>query len=137
MFAPQSAPLLRPGQRLRLRIAARTHYLERVAVADAGTPDAVYVLRDADGLRGLPLPGGGTRSVFDRDGFLPGSERLERAFFWPMGIASAGQMRQWGRHATAFVGRRHFDDPHLFEQYFERAGSSAPRAAALSGGRGE
>jgi hypothetical protein len=27
-------------------------------------------------------------------------------------------MRQWGRHATAFVGRRHFDDPWLFERYF-------------------
>jgi hypothetical protein len=28
-------------------------------------------------------------------------------------------MRQWGRHATAFVGKRHFDDAHLFERYFE------------------
>jgi hypothetical protein len=28
-------------------------------------------------------------------------------------------MRQWGRHATAFVGRRHFDDPRLVERYFE------------------
>ena len=39
--------------------------------------------------------------------------------FWPMGITSAGQMRQWGRHATAFVGRRHFDDARLLDQYFE------------------
>jgi len=28
-------------------------------------------------------------------------------------------MRQWGHHATAFVGRRHFDDPHLFEKTFD------------------
>jgi hypothetical protein len=35
-----------------------------------------------------------------------------------MGIASAGAMRQWGRHATAFVGRRHFDDADLFEKRF-------------------
>jgi hypothetical protein len=28
-------------------------------------------------------------------------------------------MRQWGRHATAFIGRRHFDDPRLFDDYFE------------------
>jgi hypothetical protein len=27
-------------------------------------------------------------------------------------------MRQWGRHATAFVGRRHFDDARLMERYF-------------------
>ncbi len=31
---------------------------------------------------------------------------------------SAGAMRQWGRHATAFVGRRHFDDANLFEKRF-------------------
>ena len=27
-------------------------------------------------------------------------------------------MRQWGRHATAFVGRRHFDDADLLEKRF-------------------
>jgi hypothetical protein len=29
-------------------------------------------------------------------------------------------MRQWGRHATAFIGRAHFDDPHLLERYFHQ-----------------
>ncbi|MBI3045060.1 MAG: hypothetical protein HYY78_19780 [Betaproteobacteria bacterium] len=42
----------------------------------------------------------------------------ERVLFWPMGIASAGTMRQWGRHATAFLGRRHFDDAGLIERRF-------------------
>jgi hypothetical protein len=50
---------------------------------------------------------------------MPGTERGERALFWPMGIASPGAMRQWGRHPTAFVGRRHFDDARLLEQRFE------------------
>ena len=50
---------------------------------------------------------------------IAGSERGERWFFWPMGIESAGQMRQWGHHATAFVGRRHFDDPLLLDTYFK------------------
>jgi len=50
---------------------------------------------------------------------VPGTQRAERFFFWPMGIASAGAMRQWGRHATAFVGRRHFDDAQLLERRFE------------------
>ena len=44
---------------------------------------------------------------------------LERFFFWPTGVRSAGAMRQWGRHATAFVGRRHFDDADLLERRFE------------------
>jgi hypothetical protein len=49
---------------------------------------------------------------------VPGSERGERWLFWPMGVPEPGAMRQWGRHATAFVGRRHFDDPWLLERYF-------------------
>ena len=52
------------------------------------------------------------------DGIVPGSERGERWLFWPMGVPEPGAMRQWGRHATAFVGRRHFDDPGILERYF-------------------
>ena len=33
---------------------------------------------------------------------------------WPSGVRSPGTMRIWGRHAIAFVGSRHFDDPNLF-----------------------
>ena len=64
------------------------------------------------------LPGGGTRSLYGPDGLVAGSERAERWLFWPMGTASAGAMRQWGHHATAFVGRRHFDDADLFDRRF-------------------
>jgi hypothetical protein len=28
-------------------------------------------------------------------------------------------MRQWGRHATAFIGKRHFDDARLMEERFD------------------
>jgi hypothetical protein len=35
-----------------------------------------------------------------------------------MGVRDAGAMRQYGRHATAFVGRRHFDEARLMERYF-------------------
>jgi hypothetical protein len=111
-----------------LRIAARTHYLERVWLEAASTasrgalPLAVLA---QDRLRTLPVIGldagvtrAPTRSAYGPDGLVPGSERAERFLFWPMGIDSAGQMRQWGRHATAFVGRRHFDDADLFEKRF-------------------
>ena len=64
------------------------------------------------------LKAGGRRSVFRPDGIVSGSERGERWLFWPMGVPEPGAMRQWGRHATAFVGRRHFDDPALLERYF-------------------
>ena len=67
------------------------------------------------------LSGEGYRrySLFRPDGIVPGTQRGERFLFWPMGVADPGAMRQWGRHATAFVGQRHFDDPRLIERYFE------------------
>jgi hypothetical protein len=130
LFMPQPPlPAAPPGARIALRVAAGTHYLQRVQWVDdatAVTADAAalrYRLRDADELRSLVVTGaaaGGPpfRSVYDDAGMIPGTERRERFFFWPMGIASAGQMRQWGRHSTAFVGRRHFDDPRLLDRYF-------------------
>lgn len=119
-FVPRPAPPLGPGERIVLRVATRTHYLTGLATeprdrAAAATPLA---LEEEDALRSLPLPGGGRRSLYGPDGLVAGSERPERQYFWPMGIASAGQMRQWGRQATAFVGRRHFDDAFLIALRF-------------------
>lgn len=117
-FSPAPAPVLAPGQQLVLRVAPATHYIDAL---DAATPQPTasrYAWRDYDMLRALPRPDAGRRSVFDADGFIPGTDRAEAWLFWPMGIARAGAMRQWGRHATAFVGRRHFDDARLIEQRF-------------------
>ena len=90
-----------------------------VAPAGDGAADAVaYERRPEDDLQRLPWPGGGTRSLYGPSGLVAGTERGERFLFWPMGIASAGAMRQWGHHATAFVGRRHFDDADLLDRRF-------------------
>ncbi len=117
-FAPATLPRVRPGERALLRIAAGTHYLEGVELVRGLDSLARYELASDEDLRSLLLPDGGRRSVFGQDGLVPGTEREERHLFWPMGIASAGAMRQWGRHATAFVGRRHFDDADLIERRF-------------------
>ena len=118
-FVPASLGKLSADSRIRIRIATRTHYLVDVAADAAASAFALrYTLVDEDGLRTLPLPGGGTRSLYGPDGLVAGSERLERFVFWPMGVPSAGTMRQWGRHATAFLGRRHFDDADLIERRF-------------------
>ncbi len=118
--------LERRSGRIVIRVAHRTHYIERVyhageGSAAGGSVDTRYALADYDTLRSLEAPGGGRRSLFGPDGLVPGTERGERYLFWPMGVRSPGAMRQWGHHATAFVGRRHFDDPDLLERYFERA----------------
>ena len=116
-FVPAAVPSLQDGERMLVSVQTGSHYLRNVSVAGdlAGTR---YAFADYEDLRSLPLPGGGTRSVFGPDALVPGTQRGERFLFWPMGIDSAGAMRQWGRHATAFVGRRHFDDADLIERRF-------------------
>jgi hypothetical protein len=120
-FVPRTAPELAPPQHIVLRIATRTHYLKGLDVATRAQAARAtrLAVADEDALRTLRLAGGGTRSLYGADGLVAGSERPERDLFWPMGIESAGQMRQWGRHATAFVGRRHFDDADLIERRFD------------------
>ena len=119
-FVPGPLPVLGPGERLVVRIASRTHYVSGLA-RDDGQPGRTYALQPEDDLRRLPAPDGVTRSLYGPDGLVAGSERNERFLFWPMGIVSAGAMRQWGHHATAFVGRRHFDDADLLDRRFDFA----------------
>jgi hypothetical protein len=116
-FSPAGLPTIAEGTRLTVSAQTRTHYLSNVwpTRSSEGTQ---YVFADYDELRTLPLPAGGSRSAFGPDGLVPGTERGEAYLFWPMGIASAGAMRQWGTHATAFLGRRHFDDADLIEKRF-------------------
>jgi hypothetical protein len=121
MFSPQALPRLAEGERPLLRIASGSHYIERVSVVRGSDSLARYQILPYAELRALPRPEGGHASAFGQDGLIAGSERAERFLFWPTGIASAGAMRQWGRHATAFVGRRHFDDAALIEQRFALA----------------
>jgi hypothetical protein len=118
MFAPQALAVPTADQAVVLRIESGTHYLQRVSYGRRGDADVRYWLDDDRHLTVLARSAGGTRSAYGSDGLMAGSERGERYFFWPMGIESAGQLRQWGRHATAFVGRRHFDDPMLLDSYF-------------------
>lgn len=121
VFSP--APLVRPGpgERVVLRLNAASHYL--MAVTTSGDSMGIpYALEDEEALRSLPWPPGGStarRSLYGPDGIVAGTQRGERWLFWPMGVRDPGAQRQWGHHATAFVGRRHFDDPDLIERRFE------------------
>lgn len=128
-------PVPRHGQRVAVTLAGGTHAIRDVRVVDAPPGGALrYRLGRDDALRSIALPGGGTRSLYRPDGIVAGSERAERFVFWPLGIRDAGAMRQWGRHATAFVGRRHFDEAHLLDRAFvpAREPSTAPRPPAAS-----
>ena len=114
---PQAAPEVGAGERLAVRVAAGTHQLLRLHVVPAATRATPLEVREYTALRSL-TSGDVQRSLFGEDGLVVGTGRSERFLLWPMGVPSAGAMRQWGHHATAFVGRRHFDDPGLVEAGF-------------------
>jgi hypothetical protein len=115
--APES---MTSAERIAVAMESRTHYVRHLYPAARRSPPetTVYSLADYDELRSLPDTKGGRRSMFAPDSLAPGSERLERFILWPTGVVSPGAMRQWGRHAVAFVGVRHFDDPFFMNSMF-------------------
>jgi len=119
---PATLPEIASGGGIAVYVESGTHYVRGVRASAPGyVPVQRYRVGRDDALRGLATPEGGTRSLYGPDGIVAGTGRAEAALFWPLGIRSAGAMRQWGRHATAFVGRRHFDDAFLLDRYFAPA----------------
>ncbi len=115
------APDLEPAENfVTVAMESRTHYVQHLyPLAREMLPETqAYPLADYGKLRSLPYSGADRRSMFDQYGLAPGSERLERFILWPTGVLSPGGMRQWGRHAVAFVGKRHFDDPLYMDRMF-------------------
>jgi len=101
-------------------MASRTHYVQHLYLSSRELQPtmAVYSLADYNQLRSLLYSRDDRKSMFSQNSIAPGSERLERFILWPTGVLSPGAMRQWGRHAVAFVGKRHFDDPFFMDRMF-------------------
>lgn len=115
LFPQQPAP----AQPFAVRIQSRTHFVRRLApLKQARGETRQYSLAPYRDLLTLPIGAGATRSLFSDDGIVWGTERFERFWLWPTGVVSPGAMRQAGRQATAFVGRRHFDDADLLDKLF-------------------
>jgi hypothetical protein len=116
---PQPAPSPGAGERLVLRLTSGSHYLERVY---ADRPSGrVYGMRDYGELYATPDADGNPVSLFRADGIIAGTERAERHLLWPTGVPEPGAMRERGRQAIAFLGRRHFDDADLLDSLFRPA----------------
>lgn len=105
-----------------LKIESATHYLVDVSAslteATKGQGQATnnhYQLQPYDSLLTLNA-NQVNQSLFGASGIIDHSARAERFILWPLGVPSAGAMRQRGLHAIAFIGRRHFDEPFLWEQ---------------------
>lgn len=106
------------GTRVHLHLSAGAHYLEGVTHSVPESGITHYRFADREALYETPVVGGGRRSLFREDGLVDGTQRGERWFLWPTGVRSPGAMRERGRRATAFIGRRHFDDAFLLDALF-------------------
>ncbi len=113
--------------RMRIMASAGDHFLRwpregATGVAEQGAETLNYQLRPYAEL----LAPGPRRPPFRSNGLLSGTSRLERLFLFPAGIPDPGAMRTNGHHATAFLGRRHFDDPELAGGMIRMAPSALP-----------
>lgn len=89
-----------------------------------------FELRRYEKLLTLPLPGGGTRSLFGPDGTVIGTDAGPDTRLSVSGVPRAGAIRQWGHHPVSLLGDFYFDDPRLLERQFRPASSpEGPRGA--------
>jgi hypothetical protein len=133
VLIPKSLPRMETDQHVVIRVADISHYIDAVTLepreSNLAPDNTLTPARPYDELRSLPASEHQRRSMFNTSGLVPGTERAERFILWPMGVPSPGAMRQWGTHATAFVGRRHFDEPCLLEEIFTVNAASDLKAA--------
>jgi hypothetical protein len=122
VLSPKAIATIPSGHHLLLRLQTRTHYLQQMSLLDDTIEAATrsYIFHELEQLRTLQMPNGTKRSLYGDDGIIEASERTERFLLWPYGVTSPGAMRQWGTHAIAFIGRRHFDDPFLLENLLDK-----------------
>lgn len=117
-FFPQQG--LAPAQP-RLILASSHGGLRQVQATDtplAGAETRRYQLQRYEELYRLPRPGGGSRSLFDTAGFVPGTDSSAPAWMLASGIAEPGRLRHLAHLPVDYIGRRHFDDPRLLQAVF-------------------
>ncbi len=148
MFAPQQDTDFPVETPLILRVAHKTHFIDRVypylkpkpKYDDDDTINTLkkqkkkgllrsiaYQFADYQQLRSMDTLSSLRRSLFDSHGMVVGSERLIGNMAWPIGVYHLGAMMQWGNQPTAFTGERHFDDAYLLDRYFYRSSLSTTR----------
>ena len=112
---PVLAERVEIAERMAIYITKDTHQIRYLRPSEAYAKTKDYTLTPFDDLLSLPT-NRGSRAVFDRRGYVAGSERPERWLFWPMGVKNPGALRRFGDHAISFIGRRYFDEPRLLER---------------------
>jgi hypothetical protein len=118
-FVPTWLPDEYPRQRLAIRVMSGWHQVVHLGSSRIPSDYRPYQFIRYDHLEKLPTADARSESIFNSSGIAKNTERVESDIFIPMGVPQVGRMRQRGHHAVKFVGRAHFDDPHLFDKHFE------------------
>lgn len=116
-FVGGTLPELQAGERLQFSIKSGWHQIGQVSTALPGLRQPTYQLLPYEGLEYF-VDGDEVVSLFGTQGRVPGTNRLERFFLFPMGIPEVGAMRQRGRQPITLIGRAYLDDPYLFDNAF-------------------
>jgi hypothetical protein len=118
-FVPRWLPASFPQNRLGVHIKSGWHQVNHIGTMDLPPDYVSYRLVPYEELESLPRDGQQFESIFNSNGIVKYTPRIEPLIFFPMGIPDIGSMRQRGHHAVKFVGREHFDDPDIFDRNFE------------------
>ena len=117
-FVVDGLPQKFPLERLNFRIKTGWHQVEHIDTSQDINKSKTYALIPYDVLESLPNSDGQKESVFNPDGIMKDSRRIESYVFFSSGISSIGSMRQRGHHAISMVGREDFSDPKIFDRNF-------------------
>ena len=118
-FVPASLPDDYPRKRLAIRVISGWHQVGHIGTHRMPSDFRSYQFLPYEQLEMLPRNDDSHESIFNSRGIGKHTERVESDIFIPMGVPQVGRMRQRGHHAIKFVGRAHFDDPHLFDKHFK------------------
>lgn len=99
-------------------ILDRTGGIRGVTAADTSIPAQRYQLARYEDLYRMPVPGGGTRNLFDRDGHIAGTRTPAPEWYAVSGVPQPGTLRHFMRLPVSYLGEQHFDDAFVLEQAF-------------------
>jgi hypothetical protein len=101
-----------------VRVRSGTHEVRRLISTKDARSDRMtdYELHRYEELLTLPLPSGGTHSLFGPEGIVVGAgSGAGLVAVGPVGTLD-GPVRQWGHHPISPLGDLYFDDPRLIER---------------------
>lgn len=118
-LTPISLPVAPDGHRVRIGINT-ARQIDTIDFVVQSQGNKGYRIVSEDRLRSIAVNGVLTerRSLYSPSGLVEHASSAGSLLHLSSGIRRPGVARQWGHHATALGGRRHFDDAHMIDHLF-------------------